>query len=140
MRSKNLCYLQKYVIFAWIHLSLLRYSRTHSGNWMNPGKIWNICMGDGGYLHDLECLYQRVAGLGGDSTLVVLVPGHLDVSILSPFLTPAINQSKSIIANEVHLFTVHKISMPQQWKQKNSSSSTKCKITQIDYLLFQPLF
>ena len=91
--SLNQCYLQKYVIFAWIHLSRLRYSRTHSGKWMNPGNIWNICMVDGGYLHDLECLYQRVAGLGGDSTLVVLVSGHLDVSILSPFLTPAIYQS-----------------------------------------------
>ena len=34
-------------------------------------------------------LHQRVAGLAGDSTLVVLVPGHLDVSIFSPFLTPA---------------------------------------------------
>ena len=34
-------------------------------------------------------LDQRVAGLGGDTALVVLIPRHPDVALLSPWGTPA---------------------------------------------------
>ena len=58
-------------VLLYIHLIILEFRLTLYNN-----------------IYVLE-LHQRVAGIAGDSTLVVLVPGHLDVSVLSPLLTPA---------------------------------------------------
>ena len=35
-------------------------------------------------------LDQREAGIGGDSTHVVLIPGHLHISLLAPPSAPAV--------------------------------------------------
>ena len=43
-------------------------------------------------------LYKRVGGLGGDTTLVLLVADHLDVSLVAPGRSPGVLHEPVVLA------------------------------------------